>query len=315
MPRIFASGVFGSDYDLWGAWSFTDRRTRDKLAKIISDEDWCLAIGMTSSHTPPHERGRLLALLRIGPEPIQTKQMVEPEHWRRTVETHGPGKWLHGFPIKHVERFEPQPDGLPKRSRVLPRIDAENRYMQVGRYFLELNAEETDRVLALRRLEDRNIYRTPVAEFAARLLKARNGPPPSSKTRLLSAASGPAATYLMSLEGSARDPVIAPIRTGYRECVWKVGFSRDPERRLKELNAYLPSEVTLHWRLIRTQWHQDEINAWALEQRIFALAKERRANRFKGEMLCGSGELLDQLWTEALGSTPRPCGPVEIEVR
>ena len=115
MPRIFASGVFGSDYDLWGAWSFTDRGTRDRLAETISDEDWCLAIGMTSTHSPVHERGRLLALLKIGPELIRTQEMVEPEHWRRTVELHGPGKWLYGFPIKYVERFEIGPDGLPRR--------------------------------------------------------------------------------------------------------------------------------------------------------------------------------------------------------
>lgn len=72
MPRIFASGVFGSDYHLWGAWSFSDKGTRDRLARIIEPEDWCLAIGMTSTHTPEHERGRLLALLKIGPELIET---------------------------------------------------------------------------------------------------------------------------------------------------------------------------------------------------------------------------------------------------
>lgn len=315
MPRIFASGVFGSDYDLWGAWSFTDRGTRNKLAETISDEDWCLAIGMTSTHTPVHEQGRLLALLRIGPELIRTQEMVEPEHWQRTVKLHGPGKWLYGFPIAHVERFEAGPDGLPRRRDILPRIDAENRYMQVGRFFMELDVEETARVLALPRTRDPNIFRTPVSEFAARLLKARNGPPPSSGTRLLSAKSGPAATYLMVLGGSACDAVIAPIAADRSKSVWKVGFSRDPERRLGELNAYLPSDATLHWRLIRAQWHEDEINAWAMEQRIFALVTERRANRFKGEMLCDSEGLVEALWNEALQSTCRPRGPVEVEIR
>ena len=175
--------------------------------------------------------------------------------------------------------------------------------MQVGRFFMELDAEETARVLSLPRIQDPNIFRTPVSEFAARLLKTRNGPPPSTGTRLLSSKSGSAATYLMVLAGSACDAVIAPIAADRSENIWKVGFSRDPERRLHELNAYLPSDATLHWRLVRAQWHEDEINAWAMEQRIFSLAAQRRANRFKGEMLCASSSHLEVLWDEALRST------------
>lgn len=313
MPRIFASGVFGSDYDLWGAWSFSDRGTRDKLASEIQDEDWCLAIGMTSEHTPEHERGRLLALLRIGPELIDTRELVEPEHWRRTVETHGPGKWSYAFPIRTVERFVEGPDGLPRRNHVLPRIDRENRYMQVGRYYLELDPEETARVLSLPRVPDFHIYSTPVSAFASRLLKRRKGPPPQPGTRILSATSGPAATYAMRLEGSALVAAVAPVVQGAHEGVWKIGFSNNPERRLNELNAYLPSEDSLHWRLIRHQWHEDEINAYAMEQRIFELAAERRVNRFKGEMLAAEESAITRLWDDALKSARRPRGPVVVQ--
>jgi hypothetical protein len=312
VTRIFASGVFGSDYDLWGAWSFTDRRTRDKLARTIGDDDWCLAIGMTSTYTPERERGRLLALLKIGPELIGTREMVEPEHWRRSVEEHGVGKWEHGFPIRSVERFVPTGDGLPTRREVLPRVDAENRYMQVGRYFLELMPEEVARVLALPRTVDPSIYQSATSAFSSRLRRGFTGPPPTNGTRLLTTTSGPAATYLALLTGSAATPVAQPVLAGPRDLVWKIGFSNAPDRRLAELNAHLPCAGSLRWELTRTQWHEDEINAWAMEQRIFELGSLRGANRFKGEMIAANRDLIDALWADARASAVRPSQPVEV---
>lgn len=312
MTRIFASGVFASDYDLWAAWSFTDRGTRDKLARIIGDDDWCLAIGMTSTYTPEHERGRLLALLRIGPDLIATREMVEPGHWRRTVEEHGVGKWEHGFPIRSVERFVPGVDGLPARREVLPRVDAENRYMQVGRYFLELTSDEVARVLALPRTVDASIYQSASSAFSSRLRRGFTGPPPNVGTRLLTTASGPAATYLALLSGSAATTVAQPVLACPRDLVWKVGFSNAPDRRLTELNAHLPCAGSLRWELTRTQWHEDEINAWAMEQRIFELVTLRGADRFKGEMIAASREFVDTLWTDARASAVRPSHPVEV---
>lgn len=313
-PRIFASGVFGSDYDLWGAWSFTDAGTRNKLGAVIGPDDYCLAIGMTSLHTPPHERGRLLSLLKIGPEQIWTRDLVDPDHWRRSVERFGDKKWLHAFPIRSVERFDAGPGGLPERSAILPRIGSENRYMQVGRYYLELTPGEVERVLALPRTPEPRIFSSPIREFASRLLKIRNGPPPSTRTRTLTAHSGPAATYLMELSGSALESVVSTILGRPSERVFKVGFSGDPARRLIQLNAYLPCDESLNWKLARTQWHEDEINAWAMEQRIFAIIADRQANRFKGEMLTAELEEIDAFWSEAMSTTQRPTEPIEVPV-
>ncbi|MBM6577940.1 hypothetical protein KCP91_16265 [Microvirga sp. SRT01] len=312
MPRIFASGVFGSDYDLWGAWSFSDRKTRDKLAQTIADDDWCLAIGMTSPHTPQHERGRLLALLQIGHEAVDTRELVEPEHWRRTVEEHGNGKWLHAFPIRRVQRFIPGPGGLPLRREVLPRIDSENRYMQVGRYYLELDEEEAAVVFRLARTEETAIFRSSASMFAAALRKTRAGPPPSPGTRVLSTLSGPAATYLMRLEGDAEPQVTAVVRPSAEHAVWKIGFSNDPARRLEELNAYLPCHTALRWKLCRQQWHSDEINAYSLEQRIFNLVEAHGIHRFKGEMICARAADVDTCWTEGLRSASRPSHEIIV---
>jgi hypothetical protein len=81
---------------------------------------------------------------------------------------------------------------------------------------------------------------------------------------------------------------------------------------LVELNAHLPCSDSLRWELTWTQWHEDEINAWAMEQRIFELVSLRGADRFKGEMIAASRNCVDALWADARASAVRPSHPVEV---
>jgi len=305
-PRIFASGVYGSDYDLWSAWSFTDRGTRDKLAAILRPEDYVLAIGMMRE-TPEMERGRLLALIKIAPQLVDTPSLVEPGHWQRSLERFGE-RWMHAFPIRSVERF----DSLPRRSDILPRIADQNLYRLVGRHYLELDNDEVERVLALPRTAEPNIYTTPASQFARGLLNVRSGPPPYLGVRTLTSKSGPAATYILELHGEDSNIVDTRLRLQAHAKVMKVGFSRDPARRLREINAYFPCEESLCWRIERLQWHDNEVNAWAMEQRIFSILAERQMPRIKGEIVTAPWSAIDEVWRTALATTERPKGPIKI---
>ncbi len=306
---MFASGVYGSDYDVWGAWSFSDVGTRNKLAREIGPDDYCLAIGMMNADTPAHERGRLISLIKIGPELIDTPQLVHPDKWRQSLRDYGE-RWMHGFPIRSVERF----DNPPLRADILPRIAAKNLYRVVGRHFVELTPAEVTRVLSLPRTPDTNIYSTPVSAFASRLLRTRRGPRPAPGTRTLKSTSGPAATYQLELRGNALAEVVESLSLDGRAKVWKIGFSTNPERRLQQVNAYMPCEEGLCWKLVDQQWHEDEINAWAMEQRIFDLLQDQGINPIKGEIVCVRVVQLDEAWNEARRTARRPTEPVVVEV-
>lgn len=308
-PRIFASSVWGSDLNKWGAWGFADKGTRDRLAALIAPGDFVLSIGTMGPETQSHEQGRLLALMTIGSELIETRELVEPDFYRESVETNGRERWPYGFPIKTAERFEP----APLRSVVLPRLAEQNLHRVLARHFVELTPAEVAAVLALPRVNEPNIYATPVSAFAARIRKSRPGPPPTRGTRMLTVTSGPAATYVMQLSGSALSAVVQPVLPDESHAVYKVGFSNDPDRRLRELNAYLPCDQSLCWTVLKTQWHDDEINAWAMEQEIFRLLDVARASRFKGEMLAATTGQIGEAWTTALRTTRRPTAPVIVD--
>jgi hypothetical protein len=309
-PRIFATGVYGSDFDLWGAQSFSDAKTRDKLGRIIGPNDYCLTIGMTSQNdVPEHERGRLLALVKIGPEPIMTEQLVHPRKWQESLKNYG-DRWRFGFPIRSVERF----DDRPLRSDILPRIGRENLYRVVGRHFVELTPQEVTRVLALPRTPDTNIYTTPVSAFASRLLGKRRGPRPSRKTRTLSPKSGPAVTYCLELAGTLAGPMKEALGLSPNEQILKIGFSTSLDRRADAINSYLPCEEALCWKPMKTQWHEDEINAWSMEQQIFDLIEQAGIERLKGEIVCLSPDKLNDVWEQARRTAKRPSGKIAVEV-
>jgi hypothetical protein len=308
-PRIFATGVYGSDFDVWGAQSFSDPGTRDKLGREIGPDDYCLSIGMMGDDTPPYERGRLLALIKIGSEPIMTADLVHPDKWQESLERYGE-RWMYGFPVRSVERFADR----PLRSVILPRIGQQNLYRVVGRHFVELTPDEVDRVLALPRTPETSIYSTPVAEFGSRLRNSRRGPKPSRKTRTLSPRSGPAVTYSLQLVGTLATELRKALGLSSDQEILKVGFSTNLDRRLSAINAYFPCEEALRWKVRETQGHEDEINAWVMEQRVFDLLQEIGVAPTKGEIFCATLENLKEAWEKAKQTAERPTEAIIVEI-
>ena len=307
LPRIFASGVYGSDYDVWSAWSFTDRGTRNRLALTIGPDDYCLAVGMMKRDTPAHERGRLISLIKVYPELVSTPDFVHPNKWRQSLKDYGE-RWMYALPIRSVERFSPP----PLRADVLPRIASRNLYRVVGRHYVELTPDEVKRVLTFPRVDEPDIYRPASTTFTRRTSGKRRGPKPSPRSRQLSPRSGPAATYRLELVGPACAHVIKPLRLTHNFKVMKIGFSRDPERRLEQINAFLPCQESLRWRLADQYWHKDEINAWAMEQEIFDIFEELKRYPLKGEIICCSDDEVQRIWASAARTAQRPTKPVYV---
>lgn len=312
-PRIFATLAYGFDPEQWGALGFSNEGVRDKLAAALrSGPGLVLTMGTAEQPTPDPLQGRLLALHELGTRALATAELVEPAHWRRHLdENGGKPRWPYGLPILAAERFEP----MPLRAQLLPRLHAQNLHQKLASNFEELTGEEVARVLAQPRVAVTEIWSSPVTAFVSGLTRPPKGPRPAPGERILSSASGPAATYCMELVGSSVAQVagrIAP--AGSQLKLYKVGFSNDPDRRRRELNAYLPDPMTLEWAPPLAQWHADEINAWAMEQAVFEQLLRRGARHVKGEILAAKPDVMSSAWSSATMSTRRPLGSVSIKI-
>lgn len=241
----------------------------------------------------------------MATRPVPTQEMVDPDRWAdHLAENGGQPKWPFGLPIVSAERFL----SPPLRAHLLPRLHEENLHRKLASNYELLTPEEAVRVLNEPREPVPAIWASSKASFVTNLLpRTPSGPPPSRGERVLSACSGPAATYCFRLQGTALGHVaryLAPATSKLE--IFKVGFSNDPVRRLRELNAYLPDENTLGWVADWAQWHRDEINAWTMEQQVFRVLRARRALHVKGEIFAVSESEMRDAFTEAQRVATRP---------
>lgn len=313
-PKIFATLAWGFAPDQWGAIGFSLETIRNQLAdQLRISGGLVLTMGTMGNETAEPERGRLLGLHMLGTRPVLTKELVEPGMWaEHLVENGGEPKWPFGLPIISAERFT----DLPLRAQLLPRLHQENLHRKLASNFEPLTGEEASRVLSCSREAVTEIWSSPAGAFVSRVLPRKpTGPPPPQGQRLLTAISGPAATYCFRLRGSAL-PQIARGIIGWPTdlVIYKVGFSNDPKRRLGELNAYLPDELALGWEAAWAQWHSDEINAWAMEQAVFRVLIARNAKHIKGEIFAAREMEMQSAFTDAQRIAERPTRPIAVTV-
>ena len=313
-PKIFATLAWGFAPDQWGAIGFSLETIRNQLAdELRRSGGLVLTMGTMGVETAEPERGRLLGLHTLGTRPVATEELVERGMWaEHLMENGGAPKWPFGLPIISAERFTE----LPLRARLLPRLHDENLHRKLASSFEPLTTEETARVLGCRREAVAEIWSSPAGAFVGHVLPRKpTGPPPTLGQRLLTATSGPAATYCFRLKGRAL-PQVARGIVGWPSdlVIYKVGFSNDPNRRLRELNAYLPDEAALGWEPAWAQWHTDEINAWAMEQAVFRVLVARKAKHIKGEIFAAREDKMQSAFTEAQRIAGRPAGPVAVTV-
>lgn len=312
---IFATLAWGFGPDAWGAIGFSSQKVRNSLADDLRKKGGTvLTIGTMGPETVSAEQGRLLGLHKVSTLPIRTGELVEPTLWNKhLLENGGAPKWPFGLPIISAERFD---DPQPFRRQLLPRLHNEILHMKLATNYVELTPEEAAAVAEVPRTLVPKIWSTPLSAFATRRSGSPpKGPRPSPGLRTLSISSGPAATYCFVLQGTALRAVtanIAPIGSSLR--IYKVGFSNDPERRRRELNTYLPDSQTLEWRLMLMQWHEDEINAWTMEQEVFSQLRRLKAEHIKGEIFSALEAEIVKSWHSAILSSKRPADPVEVTI-
>ena len=63
-----------------------------------------------------------------------------------------------------------------------------------------------------------------------------------------------------------------------------------------------------------TDWHADEVNAWAMEQEIFMQLRRRGVMPIKGEIYALRETDLITAWQSAITTAKRPTPPVQVTI-
>lgn len=104
----------------------------------------------------------------------------------------------------------------------------------------------------------------PASENVAAHTALRHGPPPSLGLKTMLIEDGECSLYVMTLDGAdALFPHLAPTASG--RTIVKVGISKFPERRQRELNAGFPRGAAAGWKIRKTRAFVSVADAYVAE--------------------------------------------------
>lgn len=285
--NIFITRVWGFDPENWPVIPFIKDGHRDKLLRESSPGDLIVFVATKGDPTLEELRGRLLGMAEIGREAVDTLDVIgDGPHEPWAYNEKGQFRWPKAIPMLKAWRFKPQPMLLDVIDRQLPRSATSQGVL--------LSANDADAVRNLKKTEVVEIKKTETLKQAQLLGKALSasgqttGPKPSSWTG-----------------ETGRDVNRTSFTYAFRfgdTDIWKIGHTIDVEKRLKEVNLHIPSEVIpCQWVSRYAQRWGSEPDAHAMEQRVLEALEKKRT---EGERVkCTERELLSA-WLVGIGTKP-----------
>ena len=226
--------------------------------------DWIL-IGATFNEMAEEEdQGRLLGKIRVGRVSVESEPILNSlgvSLSKEMYDDNGYFRWPYGLPMIEAYEFVDKPlitDIF--NTSVNDQVWANQTRLLSLAKDLPANYEERIESLNTKKLE---IVRTPELDKAIKqnkLLSRSNGstgPGPSDSREDAEIGEGSPVTYWLKLEG------VKP-RQAY-----KIGYTNNLERRLKELNSPMVSSITKNkWVVVRAQPQDSKKEAFDCEQII-----------------------------------------------
>ena len=284
--KVFAKYVYGFNAKTWPVVAFSRDGDRYRLLRESSRGDKVVFICAKSKDAPEKEnRGRLLALVEFGTDEINTLDVVKEKDIKdkRNYNKNGEFRWKKSVVMTRAWRFTDDP--LPLIKDIITGKLPPNSINQA----IELNDADSQAVLSLAK-EEVALPQNKVIEKQVRKNErlsqnnATKGPVPSASSKGGQRSLGnPAFTYAFRFEDSN---------------YWKIGYTGDIDKRLKEVNKHIPVDLLKQsWKRNLKHEFPNEKGAYDMEQRVLELLIKYRK---QGEMVECSETILRSVWAKAI---------------
>lgn len=271
MPNYFLTKTWGFNpptHPVLGISQYGARRT---FLQQSNEDDWVLIAGTASEPTIIEERGRLLGMVRLGRNEVSTESVLNflgtPISIKDRHKITGEYLWPYALPMLEAYRFVDKPLISSVFGSGLSGFAWVKNVRSISHADCTLQ-EAIDIIEGLRR-EPVDIAEIP--EFTRQLYQqrmlaaGRTGPGPSTTRAASSITEGSPVTYCLKLAGTKRFDA------------FKIGYTNNLDRRHRELNQGLISELTgFSWEQYMAQPQESGIAAFICEQLVHeALARYR----------------------------------------
>ncbi len=249
-PRIWLKAFWGFDPGSEGYLGFTRPGDRDRFIANAQPRDLVLIYGADAPETDMNDRRQALGFLEIDPVPIADIDRSSLEGLQRKIASGWKDRWTYAVPVRRAWRV--------------------NRRIEVKHLAPTTYRPERARVIATRGElmapeEIENALKLPVSpvsvfgeepidstepEFDLRsAFHPSRGINPKFGIRTSEFEDGDHYLYMLQMEGDITCILGRRASALDGKVIVKVGFSRDPDRRVTEHNAALPPAGQLRWRI------------------------------------------------------------------
>ncbi|WP_192257527.1 GIY-YIG nuclease family protein [Mesorhizobium silamurunense] len=264
--KIYAKYFHGFDPIDWPAVTFSLEAAAQSL--VEGYEPGSRMVFLATRGAPDNSmRGKIVGMMEFGQERGRVEQYFTDAMIAAGTERYGTFQWPWAVKALRAWQFD-EPYSLTRailgkvpmkaiRHPWLLPAKLASRVLRLPHHEVPLSRPFTMSSSELRKVQRRTSYR-----------RSKGPPPTSYEALVIRSCDGPCFTYLL--------------RFGARD-IWKIGISIDPDRRLAEINAHVPTEVLdEQWQIERLARFENAMTAYDVEQ---AMLDHFRSNRTIGERI------------------------------
>lgn len=264
--KVFAKYFHGFDPIDWPAVTFGLESAAQSLLEGFEPGSRMVFLATSKAPVRPM-RGKIVGMMEFGNERGRVEQYFTEAMIAEGTERYGTFRWPWAVKATKAWQFDEPYSGTTALLGKVPMKAIRHPWLLPSRLAASvLRLPHREVALAMPFALPANELRR-VKRRASR--RSSKGPPPTSyEALIIKTCDGPCFTYLL--------------RFGSRD-IWKVGMSVNPDRRLVEINAHIPSEILdEEWQIVRLACFKDPQTAYDAEQRILDYF---RAHRTAGERI------------------------------
>lgn len=294
--KLFLTKVWGFEAGYIPIFGFSSPDGRRKYIRESSPDDWIVLAGTETGETAPENKGRLLGMIKVHRQEIDLDEFIKTlpvELPPNQFDEKGKYRWPYGFAILEARAFIDKPltrdifgDGLPNMGWVAYALNVVDRY---GKAPVEKIAEQDSIEVKLPDYPQLKQFKSMSAMFGKKPSGGPTGPGPSFSKGATEWEDGGRWVYLLKLEGTP------PGTT-----VFKIGYSNDPECRLKTVRHFIVPEVTgFDWILEAKQELASADEAYQAEQEMLRRLSKHRTTENR-EIVVASSKEIYTVWNGVL---------------
>ncbi|MDO8176723.1 MAG: GIY-YIG nuclease family protein [Undibacterium sp.] len=313
--RVFLTKVWGFDISQVPTFGFSGKGGKNNFIKKSQFGDWIILAGTETKETSSNDRGRLLGMIRVYRQETDLDALIKSlkvDLPPTCFDVDGRYRWPYGFAVYEAKTFVERPltreifgDGLPNQSWATYARDlVSSKY---GKGPIEKIADLESDTVVLPLFPQLEQFKSIAEMLTPRPTIAVTGPKPSFFRKEIAWEDGGSSVYRLKMTGT---------KPGTH--IYKIGYSNDPEARLKAIRHYMVTEIIgLDWVLEAVQDLHSAETAFQAEQEMFRRMSIYRPSSNQ-EIIVAQPKIVEEVWRSVIVSrdwaklnVSRPAGAVD----